>query len=108
MIFPGGTFDPNMFSAIVHLGIPYIIMHIRGTPSNMQVKPVYEDVVNEVRDFLMQQAEKLENAGHHQVIIDPGIRIRENGRIITSGCWKNWMNLLQLDILYWLAFQENP
>jgi dihydropteroate synthase len=68
----GGTFDPNMHSAIVHLNIPYIIMHIQGTPATMQVNPVYNDVVKEVLGFLLQQAEKLENAGHHKVIVDPG------------------------------------
>ena len=44
----GGTFDPLMLSAIVHLQIPYIIMHIQGTPATMQVNPVYDDVVKEV------------------------------------------------------------
>ena len=68
----GGTFDPLMLSAIVHLGIPYIIMHIRGTPATMQVNPVYEDVVKEVGSFLLGQARKLHEAGHVQVILDPG------------------------------------
>jgi dihydropteroate synthase len=84
----GGTFDPNMYSTIVKLNIPYIIMHIQGTPSNMQVNPVYEDVVKEVREFLMQQAEKLENAGHHQVIIDPGFgfgkTVEHNYRLLSG------------------------
>jgi len=68
----GGTFDRQMISTIAHLGIPFIIMHIQGTPENMQLNPDYEDVVKEVRSFLLQQARKLESAGHDQIILDPG------------------------------------
>jgi dihydropteroate synthase len=68
----GGTFDNRMLSTIVDLGIPYIIMHIKGTPANMQVNPVYHDVVEEVGSFLLQQSTKLENAGHNKIILDPG------------------------------------
>jgi len=68
----GGTFDPNMISEIVHLKIPYIIMHTYGTPQTMQQNPVYEDVVKEVKDFLLKQASKLELAGHYKIILDPG------------------------------------
>jgi len=68
----GGTFDPAMLPAIIKLGIPYIIMHIQGTPANMQANPVYDDVVMEVRNFLLEQTGKLEKSGHHQIIIDPG------------------------------------
>jgi dihydropteroate synthase len=68
----GGTFDPLMLSTIAHLNIPYIIMHIQGTPSTMQVNPVYDDVVKEVTGFLFGQARKLRESGHEKVIIDPG------------------------------------
>lgn len=68
----GGTFDPGMIPEIIRMQIPYIIMHIRGTPQTMQQNPVYEDVVCEVKDFLLQQTLKLEEAGHHKIILDPG------------------------------------
>jgi dihydropteroate synthase len=68
----GGTFDPLMFSEIVHLNIPYIIMHIQGTPATMQLNPAYENVVNEVAGFLLGQAGKLRDSGHDKVILDPG------------------------------------
>jgi dihydropteroate synthase len=68
----GGTFDPDMLSTIVHLQVPYIIMHIQGTPATMQINPVYSDVVKEVKDFLVRQAEKLEKGGHRKIILDPG------------------------------------
>jgi dihydropteroate synthase len=68
----GGTFDPLMLSAIVHLNIPFVIMHIQGTPSTMQKNPVYNDVAKEVRSFLVEQARKLLGTGHDKIILDPG------------------------------------
>jgi len=68
----GGTFDREMIPAIIRLGIPYVIMHIQGTPGNMQVNPVYKDVLEEVFSFLRQQAKLLEAGGHHKIILDPG------------------------------------
>lgn len=68
----GGTFDPGMVPTIIRLDIPYIIMHIQGTPWNMQVNPVYDNVTEEVFGFLQVQARKLEERGHHKIILDPG------------------------------------
>jgi dihydropteroate synthase len=68
----GGTMDPGMITAIIRLGIPYIIMHIQGVPGTMQVNPVYENVTEEVAGFLLGQAKKLEAHGHHRIILDPG------------------------------------
>jgi len=68
----GGMFDSLMLSCIIKLKIPYIIMHIQGTPATMQQNPTYADVVMEVKDFLLGQVRRLESAGHHKIIIDPG------------------------------------
>lgn len=68
----GGTFDPRMIPFVAEIQIPYIIMHIQGTPSTMQLNPVYEDVVKEVGSFLLEQARKLRESGHDQIILDPG------------------------------------
>jgi dihydropteroate synthase len=68
----GGTFDTEMISTMINLNIPYVIMHIQGTPGNMQVNPVYKDVLEEVFSFLRQQAKLLEAGGHHKIILDPG------------------------------------
>ena len=68
----GGTFDPDMIPLVSELGIPYVIMHIRGTPQNMQVNPQYQNVTEEVFAFLLQQAKKLEATGHKKIILDPG------------------------------------
>lgn len=68
----GGRFDPQMVPFIASAGIPYIIMHIQGTPADMQKNPAYEDVVGEVSDFLNTRARLLADQGHRQVILDPG------------------------------------
>ena len=68
----GGTFDPLMHSFIANTKIPYVIMHIQGTPQTMQHNPEYKDVVKDVKDFLLKQVSKLQAAGHHKIIIDPG------------------------------------
>lgn len=52
--------------------VPYILMHMQGQPDNMQVDPVYSDVVKEVFDFLLQQTIELDKSGLQDVIIDPG------------------------------------
>ena len=68
----GGTFDPEIFSVVANANLPYIAMHIKGTPGNMQANPVYKDVSVEVIDFLKQQTQKALLAGVQQVIWDPG------------------------------------
>jgi dihydropteroate synthase len=68
----GGTFDPEILPLVARLGIPYVIMHIQGTPQNMQANPTYNDVTNEVFDFLLDQAKLLEEKGHRKFILDPG------------------------------------
>lgn len=68
----GGTFDPRMIPFVAEIQIPYIIMHIQGTPSTMQLNPVYKDVVKEVGSFLLEQARKLRESRHDQIILDPG------------------------------------
>lgn len=68
----GGTFDQDMIPLIARLNIPYVIMHIQGTPENMQVNPLYKNVTDEVFSFLLKQAEVLHALGHHKLILDPG------------------------------------
>ena len=68
----GGTFDRDMIPLISKHDVGFIIMHIQGTPENMQKDPQYGDVVYEVREFLFDQARKTSQAGNPNVIIDPG------------------------------------
>jgi dihydropteroate synthase len=68
----GGTFDPNILPVTAKAGVPYIVMHIKGNPKNMQINPSYTDITTEVMDFLNQQTVRANQAGIKQVIWDPG------------------------------------
>ena len=69
----GGTLDPAMFATVASLpGVPYVLMHLRGTPQTMQSLATYENVVTEVIDELATQLAALRAAGVHDVILDPG------------------------------------
>lgn len=68
----GGLFDAEMFATVAQTKLPYVIMHIQGTPKTMQADPRYKNVVKEVFDFLKTQAKKAERAGVKQIILDPG------------------------------------
>jgi dihydropteroate synthase len=67
-----GTLDPDMFPTMAQLGIPYIIMHMQGTPPNMQDDPAYENVVDEVLQFFAEKVYKLRKLGVNDIVIDPG------------------------------------
>lgn len=68
----GGTLDDKMFETIVELKVPYILMHIKGTPQDMQKDPQYDYVVKEVFEFLKTRLEKLRSLGVDRIILDPG------------------------------------
>lgn len=68
----GGTLDENMFDFVAETGVPYIMMHIQGTPQTMQQNPIYEDVVREVRQFLTERIAVLNAKGFDNIILDPG------------------------------------
>jgi len=69
----GGLFDNNMIQVIAKYKVPFIIMHIQGTPENMQHNPEYKDVVKEVKLFFDHQKEKLKQLGvTKNIILDPG------------------------------------
>lgn len=68
----GGQMDTSMLETVAALGVPYIGMHLQGTPETMQQDPHYIDVVAEVRDSLRLLCDRCEAAGIADVIIDPG------------------------------------
>lgn len=67
-----GLLDEDMLNAVASLGVPYVAMHMQGTPPNMQKEPQYSDVVQEVVHFLSQRINAAHQAGIADVIIDPG------------------------------------
>jgi len=74
----GGDADPEMTGLIAELNVPYIIMHMQGTPRSMQKNPVYEDVVSEVLMWFGQKTVSLMAAGVKDIIIDPGFGFGKN------------------------------
>jgi len=72
-----GRFDPEMINTAVSANVPYIMMHMQGTPANMQVKPVYRDVITEIVDFFTERLKQIPE-GFSQVIIDPGFGFGKN------------------------------
>ena len=68
----GGRYEQGMFEMVASLKVPYILMHMKGTPATMQIKPSYADVVAEVAYFFENQLQQCREAGVRQVIIDPG------------------------------------
>lgn len=67
-----GDMDELMFETVARLQVPYMIMHMQGTPQNMQQNPVYENVLLEVVDYLAKKVAELKALHIHDVIIDPG------------------------------------
>lgn len=68
----GGQFDPDMFQTISELQVPYILMHTRGTPDNMQENTDYDDIVDDLTRYFSQRLEALYRLGVKDVWIDPG------------------------------------
>ena len=68
----GGVLARAMPKVVARLGVPYIIMHMKGNPETMQMAPEYQDVVAEVLEFLARQQQRFFDAGGKDVIIDPG------------------------------------
>jgi dihydropteroate synthase len=68
----GGNFDPKMYETVANLGVPYVLMHIQGTPETMQDNPQYEDVALEILDFLIQKVGILRGLGVKDIVIDVG------------------------------------
>ncbi len=68
----GGTLDAGMFEKVAALQVPYILMHMRGTPQTMPTLAKYDDVVVEVVDELQAKVAELKQLGVKDIILDPG------------------------------------
>ncbi len=67
-----GQMDEQMFPTIARLGVPYIIMHMKGTPKDMQVNPQYDHFLKEVFYYFSEKVQRLRDLGVKDIIIDPG------------------------------------
>lgn len=70
----GGDGDGQMWQTVAELGVPYVLMHMRGTPQTMQNLTAYDDVVSEVFDELLMKAERMQACGvrAERIVLDPG------------------------------------
>lgn len=67
-----GEMDADMFRTVADLRVPYIIMHMQGTPQNMQLHPHYDHVVKEVMYYFSEKVARLRDLGVRDIILDPG------------------------------------
>ncbi len=82
------SFDPDMADVVAASGVPVVLMHMKGTPRDMQTDPTYKDVVGEIREFFVERIAFARSAGidEENIVIDPGIgfgkRLQDNLAII--------------------------
>lgn len=67
-----GEMDAQMFETVARLGVPYIMMHMQGTPQSMQREPHYENLLREVFLYFARKVQQLRNLGVKDIVIDPG------------------------------------
>ncbi len=68
----GGELDKNMFKTVAKLSVPYILMHMKGTPQTMQQAPHYDDLMKEILLYFAERIQKLRDLGQKDIILDPG------------------------------------
>jgi len=68
----GGEMGPSMFETVADLGVPYIMMHMKGTPQNMKDKAHYEDLMKEITLYFSSKRDQLRQMGVKDIILDPG------------------------------------
>lgn len=67
-----GEMDAQMFETVARLGVPYIMMHMQGTPQSMQREPHYENMLREVFLYFARKVQQLRDLGVKDIVIDPG------------------------------------
>lgn len=112
-----GTLDPVMISLMADCQLPYIAMHMQGTPENMQDNPQYKQVELDILDYFIQKKIQLNEAGVHKLIIDPGFgfgkTIEQNYSLLHH---LNDFQILELPVLVglsrkgmiWKTLNTNP
>jgi dihydropteroate synthase len=87
-----GEQDQNMFATVAALKVPYIVMHMRGTPQTMKTLTEYENLIKEITSYLQQKINTLETLGVKDIMIDPGFGFAKTGT-------QNFQILEHLDFL---------
>ncbi len=68
----GGELDSRMFDTVAKLGVPYILMHMKGTPQSMQLDPHYDNLMKEVMTYFATKVQQLRDLGQKDIVLDPG------------------------------------
>ena len=68
----GGELDDRMFRTVAELGVPYILMHMKGNPQTMQQEPHYDDLLTEMLRYFGSKVQQLHELGVKDIILDPG------------------------------------
>ena len=82
-------FDPNMVKVVANYDVPVVLMHMKGTPRDMQLNPSYDDVMHEIVSFLYERKQFAVSHGvdEHKIILDPGIGFgKRTGKGIEDNC----------------------
>jgi len=83
-----GSMDNKMIKTVAELKVPYVLMHMKGTPQTMQQNTTYENVTSEVLDFFILKTNELKKAGIVDIIIDPGFgfakKINQNFKLLKN------------------------
>jgi len=93
-----GLFDDQLFKTVAKLKVPYILMHIKGLPKDMQLNPKYENITLEVNQFFSEKINELRTLGVNDIILDPGFGFGKN---VTH----NYTLMKEMDLL---GFGEFP
>lgn len=95
-----GQLDDAMIETVAKLNVPYVLMHMQGTPQNMQTNPHYSDVTKEVLEFCINKKDELHKRGIKDIIVDPGFgfgkTIEHNFQLLNN---LNLFEMLQAPIL---------
>ena len=73
-----GRIDPEMFKTVANFRVPYVLMHMQGTPKTMQEQPKYDNITQEIKFDLIQQIQDANAQGITDLIIDPGFGFGKN------------------------------
>nr|WP_255647401.1 dihydropteroate synthase [Fulvivirga sedimenti] len=74
----GGSLDQDMFSTIAALDVPYVLMHMKGTPQTMKNEAHYENMLTEMLEYFRKKLEQLAGLGVTEIILDPGFGFAKN------------------------------
>lgn len=92
-----GELDNKMFNVVTELRVPYIMMHMQGTPQTMQKNPTYQRVTKEVISYFAEKVNALHQKGVNDIILDPGFgfgkTLEHNYQLLKELDYLNWFDL---------------